>query len=247
MIQLIFTILKYNKLTQIYYDRVIKKRSKNILSEHYIISSYPKSGNTFVRLILQSYFFHKTDLDLIDFDIPYVGKNDYRSKKLLKSHDLPNRYLSKGVFIHRDPLDSTNSLHRTSRRRGLNLSFNNFTILLNYGFLSFYSGPLNHFIKWKKHIKKYNFIEVEYNDLIKNTFEVMSKILSHYGVEVDKARLLDSISNCSLDNVKNLELKSKFIQSKLKKKSSITGAGFKTKKNKNKIVLNQSKKYNYLK
>lgn len=223
------------------------KKSKEIRKDHYIISSYPKSGNTLVRLILQDYFYGKTDLDSIDKDIPYIGKNSFKEKSLLKSHDLPNAYMKRGVYIFRCPVKSSNSLYRSSKRRGLKLSFSVFSLFQYLELLDFYSKPVKHFSKWKTHAQENSFILINYDYLIENTFESLEKIINHYGEKVNKEKLKRSINNCSVENVAKLELKSKKIQSKLQNKGSITGIGFNLKNQSNFFMQQYQNQYERIK
>ena len=235
--------LKYNIVTSLYYNYLIKKKCKKIKDSSFIISSFPKSGNTYVRLVLQDYLYNRTDLDLIDLDIPYIGKNNYKKCNLLKTHDLPNKHMKNGVFIHRDPKESTNSLFRSASRRGLNLNFLIFTILLNLGVLHFYSSPVNHLKKWLKHSKKNNFYVISYDELMNDSLRSFIKIIDHFGYDLKIEKLETSLNNCSIENVSHLELKSKTIQSQLKQKGFITGVS-KIVNNESNIILNkQSKKY----
>lgn len=75
----------------------------------FILASYPKSGNTLLKKMLAEIVWGElANLDLVEQWIPYVGRRPRELPAmhytgLLKTHELPSRKYSGGVFLFRDP------------------------------------------------------------------------------------------------------------------------------------------------
>lgn len=245
MINLCLRILKYNFIVTAF-RKIFLLKNKNLYNNHFIIASFPKSGNTYVRLVLQHYIYGESNLDTIDFQLPYAGiSKSLETKTILKTHDLPNKYMTKGVYIHRKPSETLNSFYRSSYRRGLYIPFNLFNMLDKLNLLSFYGSLIKHIKKWQEHTNNCsNWLIVNYDDLIQNPFTEFSKIIIHLKIVLEEEKLKNSISNCSIKNVKILESKSVFIQEKLKIKGAITGASFENVKSESNYTKSLDKLYN---
>lgn len=116
-----------------------------------VVASYPKSGNTYLRLLLADCLRETTTsvgYDELDEVIPYVGTKVSESG-FYKSHETARTHILDNVlFIHRCPSEVFESLFRSLKRRGL--EYNRETMIRDFekGNLVGYEGYLEYLRNW---------------------------------------------------------------------------------------------------
>ena len=172
------------------------------------ILSYPRSGNTFVRLLVANMLYPEIDCGHreIDYMVPdetgvniNVDKiNTYdRGKVIVKSHD-PYIYMHSDcknvLYIYRDVRDVVVSCYHFRywvdgyKSLGINIdkmSFDEFFDLFMDGDASF--GPwVNHVRFWyfKAHRYMSNLLIIKYEDLLDNTFVLSKSIAKLFDIDV---------------------------------------------------------------
>ena len=215
--------LRHSALPKLVRTVLYSQKLNQLPREHFIISSYPRSGNTLIRLWLQFYMFQSQNLDEVDEQIPYI-KRPSPTRKYYKSHERYDSRMTKGVFVHRLPSDSYKSLLRMSQRRKEDLGLQDLIDLDGRGKLNFY-GPLKEFMtSWQQVIASPNWLVISYTTLIENPSKALTQILSHANLPIDKDLVDATIKACSVERVQKLEQNSRFRRRN--PGPSLTGLGF---------------------
>ena len=209
-----------------FYKMYKRLKPKDVLftpdTDDIFLVSYPRSGNTWMRVILTELIYGKIIDSLAEVekyipDLHFKPKNkdviqsDYH---IIKSHD-PNNYrfstfnYKKIIYLIRDPRDVVLSHFRYSVGRGNNRSFDDFLVDWVNGRI----WPTS----WQEHVNSwvgnsttendFKMLIIRYEDLKINTFEIISKVNNFSGLQKSNDDILSSISNASLDKMKTKEEK----------------------------------------
>ena len=244
------------------------------------LASYPKSGNTFVRSLLSSYFFSEEGY----FDFNYlksikqfpskqlfkkIGITTNNEDEILKNYNHAQEYINKRaplillkthsslfeinktkftnldnslgvIYIVRDPrnvvtsfsnhfnLDINESAKRIISNSVLGESTNEkvITYVLSWKY---------HYESWKLFKKEKKYLLVEYEKLIKNPREILTKMLnfifrlSNNNSKIDYKKIDNVISSTTFEKLKDLEKKDNFDEKPKSMKSSFFKLGEKNK------------------
>ncbi|MFH1049575.1 MAG: sulfotransferase domain-containing protein [bacterium] len=191
-------------------------------SKDVFLVSFPRSGNTWVRTLLSNlvYNIHPNSLDDLNIIIPdiYVPvknksliKSDYH---IVKSHEPfrnkdKNLYL-KVIYLYRDPRDVCISYYKFSKNFGYEFTFEQFIIDMFTGRLT-YGSWQNHINSWLNHWNheiKIEILKLKYEDLIINPIEELKRISKFLQIETNEKLLVNSSTNSSVDNMKNIAINS---------------------------------------
>ncbi len=190
-------------------------------NEFYLVS-YPKSGNSWVRILLANLFydgseeiaFHNVGEFLPDSNHASQMKEAFREGsafgklkiQIVKTHD---EYMSfyrgkKVIYIVRDGLDVVNSyVHYQSARIPTPPSAHQ--IIKGVGTMPI--GPWHkHVLGWKK-AKGTKVLIVRYEDLLKDTESCLLDMLNFMSIKPNLAHLKECIEKSSFENLKRLETK----------------------------------------
>ena len=199
--------------TDIRYNRFVK--------DNFIISSYPKSGSTYLRFLIFCYLTDSSpNYDLMEKFVPYVGPNDSKNSNFRKTHELTSRYYTKGIYIRRDPREIAWSSYRSLKRRKIyTKNFSNFLELFLNDQISTYGDWHHHSLESSNFIKenRNSWIVVEYNTLMKSPELVLSRVLQHADIDVSDVKLRSAVVNASVENVRNAEKKANQFSSLISK------------------------------
>lgn len=179
------------------------------------IVSYPKSGNTWVRLIVGKIFFKHVNYNNLDNLLPesysfkestyFETQGKYR---IFKSHDYFDHRFKKVIYVVRDPREVIVSSYFFQIKIG--------AIKKNYSkrlFLKeFLKGKFDsNFGSWEQNVgswfgsKKNQIIFVKYEDLVSNTKSEIKKIARFLGKKLTKKKINEIIKETSFDNLKKEE------------------------------------------
>ena len=179
------------------------------------IVSYPKSGNTWVRLIVGEIFFKNVNYNNLDKLLPesysYKESSYIETKdkfRIFKSHDYFDHRFKKVIYVVRDPREVIVSSYFFQIKIG--------TIKKNYSkrlfFKEFLKGKFDsNFGSWEQNVgswfgsKKNNIIFVKYEDLISNTKSEINKIAKFLGKSLTKKKLNKIIKKTTFNNLKKEE------------------------------------------
>ncbi|XSG83930.1 MAG: class I SAM-dependent methyltransferase, partial [Methylohalobius sp. ZOD2] len=163
--------------------------------------SYPKSGRTWIRYMLtqlgvgEQIIFHH---DCFEFNSGTCPPHDFDLKWRLEKY----AQVEKLVYLERDPRDVMVSLYFQVTGR-----FRDF-----FG----YRGSISDFIRddyfgasnlkeframWDEITSRLGFLTVSYEECHKDVKNLIRKVLSYYELEVDEARIVESVADASFDNM----------------------------------------------
>ena len=201
-----------------------------------IITSYPKSGNTWMRYIIYELFFnpknHENDNSLnIKKFIPDLHKIQLKNNQLILDEDLKNKKIfikshftfdqmknfpmDKIILIVRNPLDVFVSLYNyyslddKNKDRYVDEFAQNHTLP---GLNKFdYPSWSEHLIKWLD--SKLNICLIKYNSLIDDFDNEISKLSNFLNLSLDQKKLKLLKMNTSFSKLKSIEKKEKETKS----------------------------------
>lgn len=181
----------------------------------YLLCSYPKSGNTWVRILYFNYlnsFFSRGDpftFPMLDRVMPELGRSRLSSQwmfepspRAVKTHMRFQYWLSRApaVLIVRNPADVMISYFRYMQ--GLS-SFE-----VNGGVSQFLRHPVFGVDAWMRYHQAWvphAGLLVSYRDLKADTAGEFSRCLEFMGVKPDKDRVLNAVEASSFDKVRSAE------------------------------------------
>jgi len=191
------------------------------------VCSYPKSGNTWVRFLLDSYIQNKPSTSAgVEARIPSCSdwerkKNSYDERTtLVKTHYLPNapRVLKaktkKAIYIQRNPKDvlasAINFLHLTNYTKDsaetIAISF-----CKNFGLPVWkkvgYGSYLGHLYSWR-HVG-FPSLVVHYEKLKSDPLTQLKNMIVFLGLNYDEKRAEQAIINCEFEKLRALEREEK--------------------------------------
>jgi hypothetical protein len=212
---------------------------KNILSflfksQDVYIASYPRSGNTWFRVLLANIYFKGHDIkSLVDLQkyIPdeHATEIKVRWQKIdgefyiKKTHHVySDKYIrNKSIYIYRNPIDVAWSYFNFLKDVNI-INDNTDSFVKSYldGSIMFGSWD-NHVASWVKHPNK---IILSYEELVSNTQLVLNKTLSFVQSDAYKENIEDAIINSSAEVVRKItddeifygQSKPEFVTSPLK-------------------------------
>jgi hypothetical protein len=229
------------------YRKIRSKFSRPFDSDIYIIS-YPKSGRTWLRTLIGKYLSLKynfpeskilaTDSLPISGGLPKVSfthddsgmKDKTRYDKL--SRDRRKYSNKKVVLMGRDIKDTLVSAYfqATKRRNVFEGTISDFIATKEFGIhkiLTFYDIWLRNQLVPKA------FLFIRYEDLHRDTREILVKVLNFIGeATVDENLIEQSIEYCSFENLKKLEARNQFRNRVLKPTNKSDPESFKVRKGK---------------
>lgn len=177
------------------------------------IVSYPKSGNTWMRLIVANMFFKDVNINNIDkFSPEYYSQKESlffnNKKRIFKSHDYFDHRFKKVIYIVRDPREVLVSSYYFQIKLG--------SIVKNYSkrkfFKDFLKGKFDsNFGSWQENVgswygaKNGNILFIKYENLIDHPYKEISKLSKFLNLKLTKKKLNQIINKTSMQNFKKLE------------------------------------------
>jgi len=200
-------------------DLVNRSRHIGVRQSDAFIASYPRSGNTWVKLVLIHVLTGKPSaLEMQDEIVPYVG--NHRSApailpnggRLIKTHEpfkpsYGGAYRN-GVYIVRDGRDVAVSYYYYSlRRRWFDGSFSDFLPRFLAGRIGVYGSWHEHVLSWSRNAQGKNdrMPIVRYEDLVARPIDTFSEVLRGIGANPTNTILPEAVEHHSFDNLRNLE------------------------------------------
>tara|TARA_Y100000591_G_scaffold1404_1_gene1197 strand:+ start:263 stop:1033 length:771 start_codon:yes stop_codon:yes gene_type:complete len=223
-----------------------------------ILTSYPKSGNTWLRFIIYEIYFNVEDnnynsknVEIFVPDFHKLIKNNklilderLRNKKVfLKTHydffKMQNLNIDKIILLLRNPLDVLSSIinYYDIKNESLENVVNEFA---EYHTLMNFKKNLN-FPSYSEHLQSWvgsnkNILIINYDDLLNNFKKTVKELGIFLGESLDEKRIKIIEKNTSFDKLNNLE--------KYERKQSIDGFFTTSISNKNSF-MNKGKSKNY--
>lgn len=191
-----------------------------------LLASYPKSGNTWVRIFLAHYLRGNTNLNTVGFPVfgsvahfplgnPKFRKNIPAFDKILyaKTHETGHRFfascVSHAIYIIRSPFDIV-----PSYARHMSIDLDKAVDRLGNSQNHLVGSPSiypQHISDWSTHVlswlqqDRFKIFYVRYESLKQNPEAIFRNILEFLGVEVNEEKLKLSLAFSAFENLKKTE------------------------------------------
>lgn len=191
----------------------IKKRKYKIRPDQsdFWLVSYPRSGNTWMRLVLANYIWecpsiaNLQELQVYIPDIYYersniIPKRFSKKHRIIKSHEKFRNDYSQVIYVYRNPFDCAWSyFHFMKDWKGGYSQFSEFVQDFLNGNLS-YGSWADHLLEWNQlHRGKHIFLC--YEDIVQNPKIYLRQILSFVEFGYDEKRADNALKNASAEAV----------------------------------------------
>ena len=202
----------YNKL-----NLFLKDKEDSIL-----LFGYPKSGNTWFRLLIYNYLNLQGDQNLgstISFDELNSQQNNvmdrgsvflpensfplfYRTHKI---YNRPYSLFNNKIFIHRNPLDTLISAYYFYKKRDIPFSGDPENLREKLMDIDFYvSYKINFWIKYFRISVKKADIVMNYSDMKNDTRKELTKLVQFLNWDLDEGLIKKSVEFSSFNKVKKM-------------------------------------------
>jgi hypothetical protein len=189
-------------------------RHSTLKSGDVFLGSYPRSGSTWLRFILQEILTGEPSrFENVNQRIAFVGRHGNApgllpgGARLLQTHEAYRKEYGRAVYLVRDPRDVALSEYAFQKARGwVDGDFQTYLV----GFLR---GEVNGFGSWQDHARSWlaaadasdNVRVYRYDELRKETLSSLSSMLEFLKVPVDSQKISDAIAGNSLQEMKKKE------------------------------------------
>ena len=195
------------------------------------LASYPKSGNTFIRMLLHAYLFgNGQNTEEVGERIPDIHQllsrnkilEDHGDQKIfVKTHfclsaSHPYAKATAGcIYLLRNPRDVllSNARYLGADRnpddlKKFALHFINFFGVQHWRQMNMGSWP-EHLASWLYAANRQPQIYVKYEDLRTDTANTLKRVVSFLGEEADDARIQAAVEHCAIGKARKLEVEEK--------------------------------------
>lgn len=180
-----------------------------------ILSSFPKSGNTWIKFMLSELISGSSvDFSTCEKVIPYVGQGRPQwllpnQGCLLKTHERFHRKYRRGVYIVRDGRDVAVSYYF----RWQNDAPQNFQVSFSEFLNKFVEGDIGTLGSWQGSVESWQrsgllgneFLMIRYEDMLDNPPESLSKVVSHLGLLASEDDIHNVIARNDKERMANKE------------------------------------------
>jgi len=202
----------YNKL-----NLFLKDKEDSIL-----LFGYPKSGNTWFRLLIYNYLnlqgaqnlgstisfdeLNRQQNNVMDRGSVFLPENGfplfYRTHKI---YNRPYTLFNKKIFIHRNPLDTLISAYYFYKNRDIPFSDDPKNLRVKLMDIDFYvSYKINFWIRYFRISVKKADIVMNYSDMKNDTRKELTKLVQFLNWDLDEGLIKKSVEFSSFDKVKKM-------------------------------------------
>jgi hypothetical protein len=190
-------------------------RHRDVLPEDTFIASYPRAGSTWLRFMLQEILTGlPSTFPSVNRVIPQVGfhRNAFRlphGGRFIKTHEAFRPEYRRAIYLARDPRDILLSEYAFQKALGIT------TAGIDAYIDNFVRRRVNANGSWRDHARSWldaaelspRMIRIfRFEDLRRDTPGTLRQILNFLGVSSDQGRILDSIQNNSVAQMRAKEL-----------------------------------------
>jgi hypothetical protein len=187
-----------------------------IRSDDTFIAGYPKSGNTWIRILISNYLDNSNfELEKVDKYVADIYKVTefkllMKKKRLLKTHEIYNAKVRKAIYVVRDPRDVAISMFHYSKRVNLiedDCNFDSFISAFLDGELMYRFGnwSSNSYSWWQASMGNADILLIRYEDLRSETEIYFTKILEFLELSIYPEKIASAIKSSTFDNLQLLE------------------------------------------
>lgn len=217
------------------------------MKEEVLLISFPKSGRTWLTMVLARIFqqeYHLKEKEVINIEriskkieklpkIRVIHENSPQKKRAQDLSKIKSKYKNKKIiFLVRDPRDVIVSLffHEKRRKKRYNGELSDF-ILRGVGD---FDTIIQYYNIWADNRNKLNnFLIIRYEDLKKDLKKQLKKIINFIGVGgIKKKNINEAIKFASFKNMQKMEKENKFSVNRLKPRDINDPESFKIRRGK---------------
>jgi len=207
------------KIKNLIFGRLKKGRNVEIKATDIMLTSYPKSGNTWLRFLIGNLIsdFH-INFDNIEKVIPDIYRThnykllEFSLPRIMKSHEYYDPRYKKVVYIVRDPRSvAVSYFHYLKKFKRIddNIEFSEYLP-------RFINGDYDSYGSWDQNVtswisvmndRKQQFLLIKYEDLKTNTFHELKNIMVFLGNEFSDKDIRKAIELSSFKKMKSIEKK----------------------------------------
>jgi hypothetical protein len=190
-------------------------RHSTLRSGDVFLASYPRSGSTWLRFILQEILTGEPSrFENVNQRIAFIGRHGAapgllpNGGRLLQTHEAYRKEYRRAVYLVRDPRDVALSEYAFQKARGwVNGNFHTYL-------LSFLRGEVNGFGSWQDHVRSWlaaadasaDSVRVyRYDELRHETLSSLTSMLEFLNVRVSSQKICDAIVSNSLQQMRKKE------------------------------------------
>jgi hypothetical protein len=190
-------------------------RHSTLRSGDFFMGSYPRSGSTWLRFILQEILTGEPSrFENVNHRIAFVGHHGNApallpgGARLLQTHERYRKEYGRAIYLVRDPRDVALSEYAFQKARGwVDGDFQTYLV----GFLR---GEVNGFGSWQAHVQSWiaaadaspEKVRVyRYDELRKDTLSSLMSLLEFMKVKADQQKISNAIAGNSLQEMKKKE------------------------------------------
>lgn len=208
-------------------NKQIAGKNLEVREDDTFIVSYPKSGNTWMRMLIAQLLNPGKEIGLADMEeiIPDIYINSHKqlealsSPRIIKSHECFDPRYRKVVYIVRDPRSICVSYYHHAIKFnffGRDLSFDRY-------FELFMEGRVDAYGTWGENVSSWmnvhsqedkEFLLIRYEDLQKKTVEKLAQVASFLGINADDEQITTTIRNCDIDRLRKKEEEEAWLKDK---------------------------------
>lgn len=209
--------------------RDIASRSVTVFPDDVFITSYPRSGNTWMRFLVSNLIHQddQTTFDTIDQRIPDIHSmsdttiSGFPNPRFLKSHEYFDVRYPKVIYIVRDVRSVFVSLYHYRMRNGdlePGLPYFDFGVQFIDGIYPRYGTWEENVISWisVRGNDRERFLLLKYEDLLDNCIRELKKVVRFLELDRSQEDLKNAVRKSSLDNMKTLEKQASFQWTEMK-------------------------------
>ena len=224
----------YNKIRKLVLSPLPKQAgffdAPELQSDDVMLVSYPRSGNTWVRMIVAHLLYDSNEIkSLADLDylVPDIYRgiprhNRYSNPRVIKTHQSfgfrherkRDDLYSRDIYVVRHPFDVIRSYFDLQLKlwQRKETSIDRFAIKVANGAIG--GSWQEHVLSWKTMDRELEILFVRYEDLMTTPVEEIGRIADFLGKSINRAEAEEINYKSSLENMQGLEKKKSLVDEK---------------------------------
>jgi hypothetical protein len=191
---------------------VVGSRNRGLRPGDVILGSYPRSGSTWLRLLLAHLLTGAdTGLRQSEFVVPMVGFEDRAETnragvRVVRSHEPYQRAYRRAVYLVRDARDVALSYHALYDATGRwDRGREEFMAAFARGEVDGYGPWQDHVMTWLAARDRAELLVIRYEDLLSEPADTLAAIASFCGISAARDQIADAVAANSVDRVRGKE------------------------------------------
>jgi Sulfotransferase domain len=193
-------------------------RHQGISSADVFLASYPRSGSTWLRFLLNEILTGElSSFENVNRQLAFIGHHSHAPRllpgggRLIMTHEAYRKQYTRALYLSRDPRDVALSEYAFQKARGwIQGDFQTYLT-------EFLRGRVNGFGSWQSHVRSWlaaadaskgNIRVCRYDELRHAPEDSLAQLLDFLKVPVDARRIAQAVANNSLQEMRKKEAQS---------------------------------------